>query len=181
MQKCITFFILLVGLMIAAGCIAGGSGTVTTATPAQEPTGIPTATATTSPVSMASLTEIRYTTVPTTVATTASPSKPMAAPVTLQGSAGDSSVSFTTVAPGKISVTWSYSSKRGTTGNTKCESQKTLARVFIEGKSIDSLLFTTGAAGGYTKTATFNLVTPGEYKIRTDGCYGWQAIIDNAE
>lgn len=181
MQKCILFSLIVICAIISAGCVVG-SGTVpatTSAIPA-ETTGTPTAATTTPPVSMASLTEIRYGTVPPTIAITTAPMKPMAAAATLQGKAGVDSESFTVQAPGEISINWHYWASYGevTTGN--CRETKGTARANLVGKSIDVSLFTCGASSACKETKTFNIITPGTYSIEVDGCNGWRAVVDNA-
>jgi len=165
MHKGLIFLILLI---LIAGCVQSQPVTSTTA-PSQAP--VTTAHPATSPP--ASVT----TTAPTPVQTTATPAlKPLPSPVALKG-IGSDFAEFTTRAPGKVSVKWGYGdSYGGPVPFCKVEGFSG----YLSGPSFESALFGTGTNRGKSGSMTFNLISPGTYKIKVTGCYGWEVTVNNA-
>ncbi|GEM_PF-4271811 len=168
-------FCAVILIVAAAGCIAASQ--LPAATPPQ--TSFTAATpGTTVPATTSVLTTARTTApAPTATAPTAAPSKPLAETVTLKGT-GPSSGSFTVVAPGKIIIDAAYGNSL-TPSVTGCSAAP--YRVTLTGKSIDfTLLSGLATTRKNSNKVTFNIITPGQYKIVSSGCYGWQAVITNA-
>lgn len=160
MHKFLLLLTICLILAISAGCVTtAGPAPVSTPTPALPPTVTETATA-------VKTTTAIPTTIKTAIPTTPAPTKPLNSEVTLTGR-GSSIVSFTTVAPGKVSITWTAAP-----GQKVQPCSVTRKTVHLSGASFDSDL--------NAQKSVFNLITPGTYKLQVKDCYGWKITVDNA-
>jgi hypothetical protein len=113
-----------------------------------------------------------------TPAPTTAPSKPVASPLTVNGTSGKI-LRFHTDAPGIVKFTIHYK------GGTRDDSREGCAKddrasLRLAGASIDTPLYNGPATETYTGTTTFNLISPGSYSLTTWGCYNWKVAIENA-
>jgi len=88
---------------------------------------------------------------------------------------GSGFIQFTTEAPGKVAINSRYDTSLG----KKQFCKETGHSAYLSGASFESPL-ATRSDGGRTKGETFNLISPGTYKIQVTGCYGWEIVVSNA-
>ena len=167
------FIFLLMVTIIIAGCVSESPKKVA---PPITSTIIPT------PANPTTHTQekVTITTVITTKKTptpTAAPSKPIASPVSVNGTSGKI-LRFSTVAPGIVKFTIKYAGNLNK-NNDEC-SDNDRAVIRLAGASTDTALYNGMAKSTYTGTTTYNLISPGNYSLTTRGCYDWQVTIDNA-
>ena len=114
----------------------------------------------------------------TAMITTPAPAmgKPMASRVTVNGTSGKI-LRFSTVAPGVVKFAIGYGGSYGGSRDSCDDNPRAVLR--LAGSSIDAPLYNGDSKNSYSGTATFNLVSPGNYALTTMGCYGWKVVIDN--
>lgn len=173
-MKYLLFIVLLVAITGIAGC-AGESKE-------NGAPGITSAPVTTPSTPAIHTQKIVRITTPVTTKTVPTPTeallKPVARPVTVNGTPGKM-MRFQTDGPGIVKFTINYA------GGTPDESREGCAKddravIRLAGSSIDTSLYNGPAKETYRGTATFNLISPGSYSLTTRGCYNWEVVIDNA-
>jgi hypothetical protein len=178
-MKYLLFVVLLVAIIIIAGCASESKGKVTpeiTSAVVTAPA-IPTTPAQKT-IEITTMVTTKVVPTPTkTPAPTKAPSKPIASPVTVNGSSGHI-MRFSTVAPGIVKFTIHYNSGLGDKGEFCLDDDRAIIR--LAGASTDKTLYNGLAKSAYTGTTTYNLISSGNYSLTTRGCYGWQVDIDNA-
>jgi hypothetical protein len=177
-------YLLIVVLLVVSGFVAGCTGEAKEKVPPVITSAVATAPAL-PPVQTQKMgtvtTMVTTRTIPApakTPAPTIAPSKPVASPVTVNGTSGHI-MRFQTDGPGIVKFTINYA------GGTPDESREGCAKddravIRLAGSSIDTSLYNGPAKETYRGTATFNLISPGSYSLTTRGCYNWEVVIDNA-
>ncbi|RPI38688.1 MAG: hypothetical protein EHM53_08310 [Methanoregulaceae archaeon] len=170
--------VVLVAAIIIAGCASEPAKkvTVVSTSPVITSPAVPT-TAAQKMVTITSVVTTKPLTTKMTTAPTVIPSKPIPSPVTVNGTSGRM-WRFFTVAPGIVKFTIQY---MGNYDNSRegC-SKDDRAFIRLAGSSIDTTLHNGPARDTYTGTATYNLISPGNYSLTTKGCLDWRVVIDNA-
>lgn len=167
------FIVFLMATIIIAGCVSESPNHVAppiTSTVISPPA-IPTTLA---------QEKITITTVMTTKKTpapTAAPSKPIASPVTVNGTSGKI-LRFYTVAPGIVKFTIQYAGNLNKNNDVCSDNDRAIIR--LAGASTDTALYNGEAKNTYAGTTTYNLISPGNYSLTTQGCYDWKVDINNA-
>jgi hypothetical protein len=177
-------YLLIIVLLVASGFVAGCTGESKEKVSPVITSAVVTAPAippiqTQKPGTVTTMVTTRTVPAPTkTPAPTIAPSKPVASPVTVNGTSGKI-LRFHTDAPGIVKFTILYE------GGTPDDSREGCAKddrasIRLAGASIDTSLYNGLATETYTGTTTFNLISPGSYSLTTRGCYDWKVAIDNA-
>jgi hypothetical protein len=177
-------YLLIIVLLVASGFVAGCTGEskekvspVITSAVVTAPV-IPTIQTQKTATVMTVVTTRTIPALTKTPAPTIAPSKPVASPVTVNGTSGKI-MRFKTDTPGIVKFTIKYA------GGTLDDSREGCSRddravIRLAGSSIDTSLYNGLATETYTGTTTFNLISPGSYSLTTRGCYNWEVVIDNA-
>lgn len=177
-MKYFHFIVILVAIIIIAGCTGESKGKVTpefTSVVVTAPA-IPPAPAQKT-VEITTVVTTKVVPTPTkTPAPTKAPSKPIPSLVTVNGSSGYI-MRFSTVAPGIVKFTIHYNSALGNKGEFCSKNDRAIIR--LAGASTDKTLYNGLAKTAHTETTTYNLISPGNYSLSTSGCYGWRVDIGN--
>ena len=170
------FIVFLVAILFFAGCVSESKVKVT---PAITSTVITTPAIPVTPAQkMVKITTVATTRPATTKTTLAeAPSKPIASPVTVNGTSGRI-MRFSTVAPGNVKFTIHYAGNYDSSREGCAKDDRAFIR--LAGSSIDTSLYNGEARSTYSGTKTYNLISPGNYSLSTQGCFDWQVTIDNA-
>jgi hypothetical protein len=172
-MKYLLFIVLLMATIVVAGCVSESPKNVAppvTSTVISHPP-IPTTPA---------QEKVTITTVMTTKKTpapTAAPSKPIESPVTVNGTSGKI-LRFYTVAPGIVKFTIQYAGNLNKNNDVCSDNDRAIIR--LAGASTDTALYNGVAKNAYAGTTTYNLISPGNYSLTTQGCYDWKVDINNA-
>ena len=187
-MKPVMIILIVVAAVFVTGCTTGTRDaapqvslppvTTTTELPAPEQLPIGQIPVTTVDQGTAIPATVKKTAMATAVITTPAPEtgKPMASRVTVNGTSGKI-LRFSTVAPGVVKFSIAYGGSYGGTRESCDDNPRAVLR--LAGASIDAPLYNGDSKNSYSGTATFNLVSPGNYALTTLGCYGWKVVIDN--
>ena len=177
-------YLLIIVLLVASGFVAGCTGESKEKVSPVITSAVVTAPAippiqTQKPGTVTKMVTTKTIPAPTkTPAPTMAPSKPVASPVTVNGTSGKI-MRFQTDAPGIVKFTIRYAGGTSDDSREGC-SRDDRAVLRLAGSSIDTGLYNGLATETYTGTTTFNLISPGSYSLTTRGCYDWEVVIDNA-
>ena len=177
-------YLLIIVLLVASGFVAGCTGEskekvspVITSAVVTPPAISPIQTQ--KPGTVTKMVTTRTIPAPTkTPAPTTAPAKPVASPLTVNGTSGKI-LRFRTDGPGIVKFTINYGGGTPADNREGC-AKDDRASLILAGASIDTSLYNGPATETYTGTMTFNLISPGSYSLTTRGCYNWEVVIDNA-
>jgi len=177
-MRYLIFIILLVAALFFAGCVSESKVKVTPAITSPVLTPLPApVTSAQIMVKTTTVATTRPATTKTTLAGTEVPSKPIASPVTVNGTSGRI-MRFSTDAPGIVKFTIHYAGNYDARREGCAKDDRAFIR--LAGSSIDTSLYNGEARSTYSGTKTYNLIAPGNYSLSTQGCFDWKVTIDNA-